>query len=134
LAQRQEYIMQRPNTEFWLGLCAGRGVQLYVPQITRILQGVFYAYRYPGLNDVRAEIAASKKNNKPVKWEPTDDLFDEDNVGEWEEPESDFIITPAMLEPGIMVRPYGMEDLIQEEIVPTVVPGYGMGDITEGQE
>lgn len=134
LAQRQEYIMQRPNTEFWLGLCAGRGVQLYVPQITRILQGVFYAYRYPGLNDVKAEIAESKKHNKPVKWEPTDDLFDEDNVGEWEEPETDYVVGPATLEPGVIMRPYGMEDLIQEEIVPQTVPGYGMGEIVEGQE
>jgi hypothetical protein len=83
LAQKQEYIMQRPNTEFWLGLCAGRGVQLYVPQITRVLQGTFYAYRYPGIRDVRAEIAQAKKEGKEIKWEPPDDIVDEDNVGDW---------------------------------------------------
>lgn len=134
LAQKQEYIMQRPNTEFWLGLCIGRGVQVYVPDVTRVLKGVFYAYRYPSLNDVRQEIAHAKKNNKKVKWEPTDDMVDEDNVGEWPEPSSDYEL-PAidMSDVSPMIRAYGMDGIIdtQSEDVLGTIHGYGMGGIVE---
>jgi len=88
LAQKQEYMMQRPNTEFWVGIGIGLGVQFYVPQITRILKGVFYAYRYPSIPDMQAEIAQKKadKSWDERNWEPTPDLVDEDNVGDWPDP------------------------------------------------
>jgi hypothetical protein len=88
LAQKQEYMMQRPNTEFWMGLGAGLGVQIYVPEITRVLKGVFYAYRYPSIQDTLAEIAQQKKEKKwdERNWEPNGTEIDEDNVGEWPEP------------------------------------------------
>ena len=88
LAQQTEYYMQRPNTEFWAGLAVGRGVQLYVPQITRILQGVFYAYRYPSVQDTMMENAQKKEEGKwkEEMFEPDPDIhIDEDNVGEWPE-------------------------------------------------
>ena len=96
LAQKQEYIEQRPNTEFWAGLGIGLGVQLYVPQISRILKGMFYAYRYPSIQDQKREIAEKKANGTwdERNWEPTDDLYDEDNVGEWDEPSLEEFVGP----------------------------------------
>jgi len=134
LAQKKEYIMQRPNTEFWVGMGIGLGVHFYVPKVTRILQGVFYAYRYPSVQDLRNEIAQQKAAGKwdERNWEPPDGIVEEDNVGEWPEPA--IPASPSAEFGGIFsdfanVRPmvisYDMEN--PEEEIPEVMPGYGMG-------
>jgi len=134
LAQQKEYVMQRPNTEFWVGLGIGLGVHFYVPAITRIMQGVFYAYRYPSAQDLRNEIAQQKASSNwdDRNWEPPDDLVEEDNVGEWPEPAFPGIVQTEFggifsdfddLAPQIIG--YNMEN--PEEEVPAIMPGYGMG-------
>ena len=134
LAQQKEYIMQRPNTEFWVGLGVGLGVQFYVPAITRIMQGVFYAYRYPSVQDLRNEIEQQKANGKwdDRNWEPPEGIEEEDNVGEWPEPAHPNIVQTQF--GGIfsdfddhqpIIASYVIEDPDKE--VDLIVPGYGMG-------
>lgn len=65
LAQQIEYTMQRPSTEFWLGLAIGKGVEVYVPGNSYVLSGETYGYRFP-------------------HGDPTIGQFDEDNVGYWD--------------------------------------------------
>jgi len=134
LAQKKEYIMQRPNTEFWVGLGIGIGVQFYVPAITRIMQGVFYAYRYPSVQDLRRDIAETKAAGEwdDRNWEPPEGTIEEDNVGEWPEPAFPTIVHSEFggifskfddLQPAIMS--YVEEN--PDEVVPEIMPGYGMG-------
>ena len=135
LAQQTEYYMQRPNTEFWIGLGIGMGVQFYVPAITRIMQGVFYAYRYPTLADFRAEVQQKKDNGdwKEDNWEPTDDLYDEDNIGQWPEPslptgvQTEFGGIFTEFDDLAPINSWGEMEDDPEAIVPIVMPGYGMG-------
>ena len=134
LAQKKEYIMQRPNTEFWMGLGVGLGVRFYVPAITRLLQGVFYAYRYPSVMDTKNEIAQLKSSSRwdERNWEPPDGLTEEDNVGEWPEPAFPLAASPQFggiftdfgdMAPAI--ASYTIEN--PDEEVEAIVPGYGMG-------
>jgi hypothetical protein len=141
LAQQTEYYMQRPNTEFWIGVGIGKGVQFYVPGITRILQGVFYGYRYPSVHQVRGEIAQAKAKGEWEEgaWEPAPDTLDEDNVGAWPEPA--FPIVPDAEFGGMftdleqdsfdpVVSNYGMEDIVgPSDEGPPVVDGYSVPDL-----
>lgn len=150
LAQQTEYYMQRPNTEFWAGIGIGLGVQFYVPQITRILQGVFYAYRYPSIQDMWKEIADKKAKGQwdERNWVPSGEEVDEDNVGEWPEPGlPKWIDTKTSDTPNALNKFFDFEDYKPpegvsilggaieregtEEVVPEVMPGYGMEDILE---
>jgi hypothetical protein len=137
LAQETEYYMQRPNTEFWIGLGVGLGVQFYVPAITRILQGVFYGYRYPTVQDFRQEVVQRKEKGTWEKgsWEPGTSEVDEDNVGVWPEPA--FPIVPETEFGGMfaefenfepVVKGYAIDDEPSER-VPEVVHDYGMDDM-----
>jgi len=134
LAQKKEYVMQRPNTEFWVGLGIGMGVQFYVPAITKILQGVFYAYRYPSVQDLRNEIAQQKADGTwdERNWEPPEGTEDEDNVVEFPEPSALVSVDPEFggifsefddYEP-VTVN-YNIED--PDSDMPQIMPGYGMG-------
>ena len=134
LAQKKEYVMQRPNTEFWIGLGIGLGVQFYVPAITKILQGVFYAYRYPSVQDLRNEIAQQKASSKwdDRNWEPPEGTVDENNVGEWPEPSMPTGVKPEF--GGIFTEfddfppvsiSYADED--PDSDMPQIMSGYGMG-------
>lgn len=75
LAQQIEYIMQRPGTEFWLGMAMGSGVQLYLPAKCRILNGVMYGYRWP-------DKKFAEMNKEPIGIFPEE----EDLVGDWDAP------------------------------------------------
>jgi hypothetical protein len=114
LAQETEYYMQRPNTEFWIGLGVGRGVQFYVPAITRILQGTFYGYRYPTVDDFRAEVAERKAKGvwEEGSWEPEEDAVDEDNVGVWPEPAWPVVADPEF---GGMFAEFEKFELVDDE-------------------
>jgi hypothetical protein len=73
LAQQIEYIMQRPSTEFWLGIAVGKGVEVYLPAMTRVLQGPMYGYRWPDVPSAKRD----KESISPLS-------IDEDNVGIWD--------------------------------------------------
>lgn len=129
--------MQRPNTEFWIGLGVGLGKQFYVPAITRILQGVFYGYRYPTVDDFRSEVAERKAKGawEEGSWEPGTSALDEDNVGVW--PEAAYPVVPETEFGGMfadidsfepVVKGYAIDDEPSER-VPEVVHGYGMDDM-----
>ena len=122
LAQETEYYMQRPNTEFWIGLGVGLGVQFYVPAITRILQGVFYGYRYPSVADFRQEVADRKENKKweQGSWEPPSTTIDEDNVGVWPEPA--YPIVPDTEFGGLFTK-------FEEDSFDPIVTNYAMEDV-----
>ena len=122
LAQETEYYMQRPNTEFWVGLGIGLGVQFYVPAITRILQGVFYGYRYPSVADFRQEVADRKENKKweQGSWEPPSTTIDEDNVGVWPEPA--YPIVPATEFGGLFTE-------FEKDSFDPIVTNYAMEDV-----
>ena len=132
LAQQKEYIMQRPNTEFWVGIGIGMGVQFYVPSVTRIMKGVFYAYRYPSVQDLRNEIEQKEASSSWDErgWEPPEGTVDEDNVGEWPEPA---FPTSVQTEFGGMfseyddIKPEFLSYTEGQEEVPEIMPGYGMG-------
>ena len=90
LAQEIEYIMQRPGTEFWIGMAAGRGIQLYFPTRTRVMSGVLYGYRWPDRKtDAKALFDHKTMEGEPITiekaWEEAagENLPDEDNVGPW---------------------------------------------------
>ena len=65
LAQQVEYMMQKPSTEFWLGMMIARGIEVYVPENGYLLSGETYGYRNPHGNPSLGQI-------------------DEDNVGYWD--------------------------------------------------
>ncbi len=67
LAQEVEYIEQRPSFEFWAGFAAARGVEIYVPEITRVLKAHFYGYDHP----------------KPDETWPKEWRKMENNAGDW---------------------------------------------------
>ena len=86
LAQKQEYIEQRPGTEFWSGYCMGRGIQFYVPQDTKIFHGDLYGYRTPNRAGAIAGIRAGNpgiSSAQAVAMAVGENIADDDNVGVW---------------------------------------------------
>lgn len=49
MAQASEYVTQRPNCEWWLGVAAGRGIKIHVPDLSDLLKCVgVYGYKDEG--------------------------------------------------------------------------------------
>jgi hypothetical protein len=101
LAQQFEYVVQKPNAEFWAGLAVGRGCQIYVPFKCRMFSGPLYGWRYPDAvserkqwDDTKAEwekrvakgIEGADKALKAhlESFRVSDDAVDDDNVGIWD--------------------------------------------------
>jgi hypothetical protein len=42
MAGDNEYSLQKPSAEFWLGVAAGRGVEIYLPEQSKLLSGNLY--------------------------------------------------------------------------------------------
>ena len=90
LAQKQEYIEQRPNMEFWSGYCTGRGVQLYVPENCRIFDGQVYGYRVPDRAGAMLAVRQSHPQGPQMSSAQVaalalgENLLDDDNIGVWE--------------------------------------------------
>lgn len=131
LQTETEYFRQRPGMEWWLGLAAGYGVEVYVPASTRILYAqkvvsnsqlaqydgyMTYGYASPSLEE-------AKQENLP--W--GEDPVEENLIGAWEEyPYRDFrsafykgvhYMDRASLVPGIRTEAeyiWGLEELIPE--------------------
>lgn len=114
LAQEIEYVMQRPSTEFWVGYAMARGIQVYVPAKTRILQGTMYGYRFPDrMSEAKGLWDHKQKEGEPISQEEAwkqcagEDLPDDDNVGAWEDyGDVDYNI--------LSDDPYGLGDLYGE--------------------
>jgi len=59
MSSETEYGSQKPNAEFWLGICIGRGVKLVLPQGCRLLGEHEQLYGYekvPGITLMHLEI------------------------------------------------------------------------------
>jgi hypothetical protein len=65
LAQKIEYQMQKPSTEFWIGMMIASGMEVYVPENGYLLSGETYGYRFPHGDAAVGQI-------------------DEENVGYWD--------------------------------------------------
>jgi hypothetical protein len=65
LAQKIEYQMQKPSTEFWIGMMIASGMEVYLPENGYLLSGETYGYRFPHGNPSLGQI-------------------DEDNIGWWD--------------------------------------------------
>jgi len=58
MATRAEYGWQRPSVEYWLGMAAGRGIKIHIPQETDLLKcGRLYGFDQ---TDMTAKVAARK--------------------------------------------------------------------------
>lgn len=57
MSQDEEYFGQRNGVEFWMGVCAGRGVTLYVPKASDLL-GATHEYGYGSDGGFRAKLQA----------------------------------------------------------------------------
>ena len=104
LAQEVEYVEQRPSTEFWMGIAGAHGVEIYVPQITRVLKAHFYGYGYPGPDETW-----------PEAWRKM-----EDNVGDWPDfPDANDEIKKTLLMPGNWGK--AAEEWQKEHVQPAAV-------------
>jgi hypothetical protein len=131
LQTESEYFRQRPGIEWWLGLAAGHGIEVYVPAHTRILYAqkltqqqqlaqypgyMAYGYASPSLEE-------AKRENLPWGEDPTE----ENLIGAWEDYEypsfeSNFykgvhVMDRAASVPGIKTEAeyiWGLEELIPE--------------------
>ena len=57
MSQDEEYFGQRNGVEFWMGVCAGRGVKLYIPKASDLL-GATHEYGYGSDGGFRAKLTA----------------------------------------------------------------------------
>ena len=57
MSQDEEYFGQRNGVEFWMGVCAGKGITLYVPQASDLL-GATHEYGYGSDGGFRAKLTA----------------------------------------------------------------------------
>ena len=48
MAGPDEYVAQRPCGEFWLGMAAGMGVEIYLPPDNQLIKGYLYGYKGQG--------------------------------------------------------------------------------------
>jgi hypothetical protein len=48
MAHDTEYVTQKANAEFWIGLALGRGIEIYIPEECSLLTGPLYAYQGQG--------------------------------------------------------------------------------------
>jgi hypothetical protein len=48
MAHNTEYVSQKANAEFWLGIALGRGIEVYLPDECSMLAGPLYAYQGQG--------------------------------------------------------------------------------------
>lgn len=58
-----EFKYQKPSTEFWLGVAAGRGVEIQLPKICQLLRGGLYGY------EVSRMINRQRLEHLQGKWE-----------------------------------------------------------------